>query len=331
MATTNIELDIENITGVADANDQFVISAQKFVVASVPKELMHFATKKSSDISNANGLAMPVDTVIDVQRNGYSCKQIALSDSKWAAETGSLKKATAKHPVWWYDSAVIKILPDPDGSNLGNIYYIDFSEVDDDSDLRNAVIMYACSKEFSKLGVDNLPSWSSINAPIAPSLSANTVSFSTTAPVFTPPVMESPDWSDVENWITTEEDSEMLASRIQAIQSQIGEYSARMAEAQADFNEKNTEYQAQLQISLQNAQLSDSSDAQSLQKYQAELQEYQNDVNKELNKLQNVTYYQNESKKYYEWAKMEINSYIQNNSKMMATTIAAQAQQQQRG
>jgi hypothetical protein len=104
-----------------------------------------------------------------------------------------------------------------------------------------------------------------------------------------------------------------------------------MAEAQSDFNEKNTEYQAQLQISLQNAQLSDSSDAQSLQKYQAELQEYQNDVNKELNKLQNVTYYQNESKKYYEWAKMEINSYIQNNSKMMATTIAAQAQQQQRG
>ena len=43
MATTNIELDIENITGVSDADDQFVISAQKFVVASVPKNLLKFA------------------------------------------------------------------------------------------------------------------------------------------------------------------------------------------------------------------------------------------------------------------------------------------------
>ena len=42
MATTNIELDIENITGVADADDQFVISAQKFVVASVPKNLLKY-------------------------------------------------------------------------------------------------------------------------------------------------------------------------------------------------------------------------------------------------------------------------------------------------
>lgn len=328
MATTSIELDIENITGVSDADDQFVISSQKFVVASIPKELMHFATKKSSDISDASGLAMPVDSIVDVQRSGYSCKQIALSDSKWAAETGSLKKATAKHPVWWYDSAVIKILPAPDVSNAGNIYYIDFSEVDDDSDLRNAVVMYACSKEFSKLGADNLPSWSSISPPVAPNLTSNTVSFSTTAPTFDPPVMQSPDWSDVENWIATEEDSEMLASRVQAIQSQIGEYSARIQESQAEFNEKNTEYQAQLQISLRNAQLSDSTDAQSLQKYSSELQEYQNDINKELNKLQNVQYYQNESKKYYEWAKMEISSYIQNNSKMIATALTSQKQQQ---
>ena len=35
MATTNIELDIENITGVSDADDQFIKSAQKFVVSSI--------------------------------------------------------------------------------------------------------------------------------------------------------------------------------------------------------------------------------------------------------------------------------------------------------
>ena len=41
-------------------------------------------------------------------------------------------------------------------------------------------------------------------------------------------------------------------------------------------------------------------------------------------------YYANESKKYYEWAITEINMYIQNNSKMISTTMAAQASQQQR-
>ena len=43
MATTNIELDIENITGVADADDQFIKTAQKWVVSSIPKELMLWA------------------------------------------------------------------------------------------------------------------------------------------------------------------------------------------------------------------------------------------------------------------------------------------------
>ena len=45
MATTNIELDIENITGVSDADDQYIISAQKFVAASVPSELLRWAGK----------------------------------------------------------------------------------------------------------------------------------------------------------------------------------------------------------------------------------------------------------------------------------------------
>ena len=47
MATTNIELDIENITGVSDADDQFIISAQKFVVSSVPKNLLKWASSET--------------------------------------------------------------------------------------------------------------------------------------------------------------------------------------------------------------------------------------------------------------------------------------------
>lgn len=37
---TAIELDIESITGVSDADDEFIRSAQKFVVSSVPKRFI---------------------------------------------------------------------------------------------------------------------------------------------------------------------------------------------------------------------------------------------------------------------------------------------------
>ena len=47
MATDNIEADIQNITGVGTANAQFIVSAQKFVVASIPKNLLKFAQTAS--------------------------------------------------------------------------------------------------------------------------------------------------------------------------------------------------------------------------------------------------------------------------------------------
>ena len=60
-----------------------------------------------------------------------------------------------------------------------------------------------------------------------------------------------------------------------------------------------------------------------MQKYQAEASEKAQKIN---SATQNASFYSNESKKYYDWAKLEINSYIQNNSKMIQQTIAAQQQ-----
>ena len=46
MATTNISTEIVSITGLAAhaASDDFIVSAQKFVVASVPKNLLKWAS-----------------------------------------------------------------------------------------------------------------------------------------------------------------------------------------------------------------------------------------------------------------------------------------------
>jgi len=188
MATTNIELDIENITGVSDANDQFIISAQKFVVSSVPKNLLHFASKQSSTYTGGGGISATSDSVIEVQRNGYSCKEISIAESKWASDSNSLKYATSTHPVWWFDSTVIKILPEPSGSEDGYYYYVDYSELDDDCDLRNAVVFHAASSEFSKLGSAELPTISLKSVPPdVPSISGSSVDFTASAPAYSKP------------------------------------------------------------------------------------------------------------------------------------------------
>ena len=68
---TNIELEIEGITGVTDADDNFIISAQKFVVANVPKNLLMFAQTQSSTFRGGGGVSVDVETINEVQRIGY--------------------------------------------------------------------------------------------------------------------------------------------------------------------------------------------------------------------------------------------------------------------
>ena len=196
MATAAITAEIKDITGVATADVDFIPSAQKFVVANVPKNLLMFAQTQSSTFTGGGGVSVDADTITEVQRNGYSCAQISIAESKWAADSGSLKKATSTHPVWWNDNGVIKILPEPAGSEDGYYYFIDHTKIDDDSDLRNVVINYACFKEFAKLMMD----------------SSHQGDFS-----------DSSTTTGTEHWIRTEEDSEMLMARIQTIQAQLGE------------------------------------------------------------------------------------------------------------
>ena len=196
MATAAITAEIKDITGVSTADVDFIPSAQKFVVANVPKNLLMFAQTQSSTFTGGGGVSVDADTITEVQRNGYSCTQISIAESKWAADSGSLKKATSTHPVWWNDNGVIKILPEPAGSEDGYYYFIDHTKIDDDSDLRNVVINYACFKEFAKLMMD----------------SSHQGDFS-----------DSSTTTGTEHWIRTEEDSEMLMARIQTIQAQLGE------------------------------------------------------------------------------------------------------------
>tara|TARA_Y100001972_G_C7652269_1_gene328049 strand:+ start:340 stop:1056 length:717 start_codon:yes stop_codon:yes gene_type:complete len=198
MATTNIATEIQDITGVTTADADFIVSAQKFVVANVPNNLMRWASSQSGVItSNADADAtLNVDTITSVQRNGYPCREIPLDDLVWASDSTSLKKATTTHPIYVISDGKIQIQPEPAVGQEGYYYFIDHTKVDDDSDLRNVVINYACFKEFAKLMMED----------------ARQGNFS-----------DSSTTMGTEHWIRTEEDSEMLMARIQTIQAQLGE------------------------------------------------------------------------------------------------------------
>ena len=197
MATTTIAAEIADITGeTADAD--FIVSAQKFVVANVPNNLMRWASSQSG-VMTSNGDAdatLNVDTITSVQRNGYPCREIPLDDLVWASDSSSLKKATTTHPIYVISDGKIQIQPEPAVGQEGYYYYIDYLKIDDDSDLRNVVINYACFKEFAKLMMVDARQGD---------FSANSSNMGT------------------EHWIRAEEDSEMLMARIQTIQAQLGE------------------------------------------------------------------------------------------------------------
>lgn len=140
----------------------------------------------------------------------------------------------------------------------------------------------------------------SASAPSAPVLKTITLDFDQASPTFSAPV-STPNFSDADTWINTEEDSEMSAARMQVVSGQIQKYQADIQNALNDFNEDNAAYQLEFQRSVQNAQLSDKNDAQAVQLYQAELGEYQQNVNKEIQ-----TFQQNMTKDIQLWEKKEL-------------------------
>jgi len=208
MGTTNIELDIENITGVSDADDQYIKTAQKFVVSSIPKELMLWAGTTTAVASHGGDssptavtLPQPTDNIIDVQRNGFSAKQVPESMQGFIANSSSLHLATETYPKYYMQAGnKVIVKPDPSDSETALVNYVDFLKVDDDSDLRGAVIFHAAAQEFEKLATSKVTDWSDLSLPVAPGSPSfgSDLSISSSAPsvpVVTASTVDTSDWT----------------------------------------------------------------------------------------------------------------------------------------
>jgi hypothetical protein len=143
----------------------------------------------------------------------------------------------------------------------------------------------------------------SINAipPVLPSLVNTAVretDITSSEPSYAVPVLSPPDWEDANTWLNTEEDSEMVASRISIATAQISEYSAKLQEASLDFNKQKHIFDKNIRIAIQNAEMNEAGDSQKIQQYANEVQKYTSEVATEVQEYQ-----QNLSKELQFWAK----------------------------
>ena len=155
--------------------------------------------------------------------------------------------------------------------------------------------------------------WDLPSTPIAPPVSENDVAdFSSSYPNYIPPTMDTPDWADTNTWISTEEDNEMLAARVQEIQAKIAEYSARLQESQGAFNKDNAIFQAIVQEKVQEAQLADANEGRVIQLYQADVQKYTAVINAKIQENQSrIQVWQNEWSTKVQAYQAEVSAVIQ--------------------
>jgi len=336
MATSEIASDIQNITGVGTADTGFIESAQRFVVSSVPKELLRWAASETVPATHGGDddpqqVTMPTgtDSVISVRRDSYVAQEVGIQDRGFIGSSASLKKATNTFPKYFIaDANRIIVKPDPDSTYKIYVTYINYSNIDDDSDLRNAVVYHSISKEYGRLASGKIsdivlsPSPVSPDAPsfTTPDISSVVLNNLGTPPTYTAPSLDASSdqitemeagtlgssETDTEQWfniagqyIEDQEDFELAGAQIQKISTYIQAYSGAMQNQLNKFNDDNTEYQAKLQEAVRQADINATEAQQEANlKLQKETQEYSS----KLQLLQaEVSRYQN-----------EINAQIQN-------------------
>ena len=159
--------------------------------------------------------------------------------------------------------------------------------------------------------------------PVSPSISSQAVAAFSSAPVYTPPIitnatdgsigydtdndlsqLSTAAWTSLDydfdnenidflkwfqvagDFIQNEEDTELASAQLQKISTFISAYGQAMQNKLNIFNDANVEYQADIQHKIKEADLLDAHEARKLQKYQADLSEYQANISKEVQEYQ---------------------------------------------
>ena len=324
---------VEDLIGTVGDDDLITQALQDTgndIINAMPdSKLLNYA--KTTAITSS-GLDVSSKKLLAVDKSDIRAYQIPAFEKAKYKDSNSIYLGSDSNPVYYIeDEKVFVIGLGSSNETSGTAHYIPLILLNESgADLTNAhssvsnfpanaeylLVIGSAVKCLQRLLADktaSLPSDVSDTltipaAPSPPSISPNSVSFSTSAPEYTPPTLggateeltgtitndsdadanklDFSDWFDiVGDYIQTDEDIELAGSQLQKISTYLNAYAQAMQNKLNIFNDSNVEYQAELQKAIQNAQLSSQDDAQAISKYNGEIQNYSAQVNKAVSEF----------------------------------------------
>tara|TARA_R100000808_G_scaffold955_4_gene4610 strand:- start:2347 stop:3414 length:1068 start_codon:yes stop_codon:yes gene_type:complete len=304
----SFKTQIEDLIGSVGDDDLITTSIQDIgaeIISVLPPQKL-LAVAKTTAITSS-GLTTAGKKVLAVDKSDLPAKEIRSIEKARYNDTASIYAASDTNPIYYIEDEKVYVNGAAgSGATSGHLHYVPKIPTSDGStaiveggstvtnfpqEAERLLVLGGAVRCLQRLMADktsDLPTDISDVilpvSPVPPVLTSNSVTFDSTAPVYNGPVV-APAFGTVDTFISTDEDVELASVKIQEINSQIGEYQANIQNELNVFNDANVEYQANLQIAIQNAQLSSSDDAQLLQKYSSEVQDYQSEVSAIIQKF----------------------------------------------
>ena len=300
-----------------------------------PNLLLQCATE--TPLSNSPTTLVNLDTrgtIMGVTRSdgtrNHPCREIpGLYRDRATDSSDMMFHGSPSDPVYYIWDNILSVVPTPNADETAAVQHISYPTIDASEvaiisnfpdNAEYLVVLYAAKKALQQQlnsKQSSLPS--DISAPVLVSVGSSLPTFSAPSSfVLIPPPagadvdlssitfslpsipVVSPNFTDIDNWITTEEDSEMAAARIQSVGQEIGKYATDIQSYTAEVGKETQRFQSEIAKALQKYQAETGYD---LGKYTAEVQAQVQRFNSDLQK--NSTDFMNNLQKYQaEFAKV---------------------------
>ena len=322
----NFEEQIENITNIDITTDSQrnmvnqwlkdgVVEVINRVTAISPADTVKFSTTATSTNNSDLSVKGKIISVMSSQDDKYVLRKAALIDPSLrydATDVDSIHYRSKYNPGYYILDGKVNVVPTPALNNLISLTQVSYDQSINYSassitnfplEYEYLVPMYASIKMvFRQLSVleADLGTMSLPDTPMKPIITTNAIDISSiTVPTFNSPVMSPLSWGDTDNWISTEEDSEMLGARVTEIKAKMDEYSRLLETEKINFEEANVKFQADLSETMENVKFEDMKESRDIQVFQSQVAQYKDEV------IQEVQRYQYEvigkTTKKYEW------------------------------
>ena len=323
MATYQVKVeDLIGSVGDTAAISDFCTDTARELVNIAPKDILHVMAEEIDD--SGSGATLSNAKFLYAKKDGYEAPKVEPDKTARYTDSNSIYYATTKSPICYIlkNKAFVK----PSGGQVFAVKFPTIAYGDSfgsyassgtvvAQELEPIILLGAAVKGRLRQLADkrtSLPTGLVFpSTPSVPSLSSNQIGTLPTAPAYTAPTIAGAteeltatitsgtigtdaDFLDFSDWfevlghmIEDEEDTELASAQLQKISTYLNTYSQAMQNKMNIFNDANVEYQAEVQKAVENARLSSQDDAQLLQKYQAELQNYSNELNAQVQSYTN--------------------------------------------